>query len=420
MTAILDLHDTSLKIWDGDNVFESPGYVWLDGEELRFGLPALRTQRRTPRLVNTRFWSQLGTAPLTPSLGNARHTADLAHRHLMELHSTAGRPSNLLLAISGSFTRDQLSLLLGIVEHLPFSIEGLVHRSALLASASGLSSGTHIELQLHQTIVTSFETEGNEVTTANSQALPGEGLLALQDRLATAIAAIFVAQTRFDPLRSAEAEQKLYDQLPNALDALQTIGEAHLSINGYDTRIKRDDLSATGAAYVNSLYPLLNQNSPVLLEAPLDRLPGLTTSQPQITTDNSAIVVAARQFYEQLHQRPEHLTLQRRVPKNIDAGVETKWLENSGSLTAAPVSALSPRSPSHWLCAGTAKPISTASLSIHGIHISESEHGVVLLDPVPTKLTINGQIAKAGHLFALGDKFADAQGLQAQMIAIEE
>lgn len=422
MTAILDLHDTSLKIWEGDNIFESPGYAWLDGEELRYGLPALRTQRRTPRLVNTRFWSQLGTAPLSPSLGNARHNADLAHQHLMQLHSIAGRPSSVLLAASGSFTREQLSLLLGIIEHLPFSIEGLVHRSALLASASGLNRGTHIELQLHQTIVTSFETDGDHVTTASSRALPGEGLLALQDRLATAIAAIFVDQTRFDPLRSAEAEQKLYDQLPSALDAIQNIGEAHLSINGYDTRIKRDDLSATGVAYVDSLYPLLNQNSPVLLETPLDRLPGLTTSQPQTIIDNSAIVIAARQFYDQLQQRPEHLTLQRRVPKNIDAGVEIapNGLEKSGSLGGASVAAPAQISPSHWLSAGTAKPITIASLSIHGIHISQSEHGVVLLDPVPIELTINGQIAKAGHLFALGDKFADAQGLQAQMIAIEE
>ena len=290
MTAVLDLHDTALKIWRGDTDIESPGYAWFDGKQLRFGIAALRTQRRTPREVNTRFWSQLGTAPLAPPLGKARHTADLAHDHLQTLYEAANRPDNVLLAVPGSFTREQLSLLLGIVEHLPFSIDGLIHRSALLASASGMGQGLHVELQLHQTLVTQFQVADGHVEAANSQALPGEGLLALQDRLANSIASAFVDQTRFDPLRSADGEQTLYDQLPVFLATLKARGEAHMSINGYDVRVTQEDLANVGAAYATALQPLLNADSPILLESPLDQLPGLVLSRPATDIDNDTIV----------------------------------------------------------------------------------------------------------------------------------
>jgi hypothetical protein len=69
MTALLDLHDSSLRLWHEDTFLESPGYAWHDGNHFRFGLPAMHTQRRTPRDVNTRYWSQLSTQPLSPPPG---------------------------------------------------------------------------------------------------------------------------------------------------------------------------------------------------------------------------------------------------------------------------------------------------------------------------------------------------------------
>ena len=88
MIAIIDLNDVALSLWYHDETLHSPGYVLFDGGSYRFGTPAMRTSRRTPKTVNTRFWSQLNTQPLVPVLGTARHTADLAHSHLAELHST--------------------------------------------------------------------------------------------------------------------------------------------------------------------------------------------------------------------------------------------------------------------------------------------------------------------------------------------
>jgi hypothetical protein len=419
MTAVLDLHDTALKIWRDDTDIESPGYVWFDGKQLRFGLAAVRTQRRTPREVNTRFWSQLGTAPLAPPLGKARHTADLAHEHLQTLYEEANRPDRVLLAVPGSFTREQLSLLLGIVEHLPFSIDGLIHRSALLASASGMGQGLHVELQLHQTLVTQFQVSDGHVAATNSQALPGEGLLALQDRLANSIAGAFVDQTRFDPLRSADGEQTLYDQLPVFLATLKTQGEAHMSINGYDVRVTQEDLASVGTAYANSLQPLLDADSPILLESPLDQLPGLVIDGSAAAIDNGTIVTTTLKFADSLRQAPDALVLQRRVPAESTTAVVASRTESPAPATESQQANSLPR-PTHWVSAGVAKAFTPGALSPQGIQLEQQGTSIILTAPIPQNLNINGQAAEVGHVFTVGDVITDAMGFNAQLIAVEE
>lgn len=419
MTAVLDLHDTALKIWRDDTDIESPGYAWFDGKQLRFGLAALRTQRRTPREVNTRFWSQLGTAPLSPPLGKARHAADLAHEHLQTLYEEANRPDGVLLAVPGSFTREQLSLLLGIVEHLPFSIDGLIHRSALLASASGMSQGLHVELQLHQTLVTQFQVADGHVAATNSQALPGEGLLALQDRLATNIASAFVDQTRFDPLRSADGEQALYDQLPIFLATLKTQGEARMSINGYDARVTEEDLASVGIAYASALQPLLDADAPILLESPLDQLPGLVMDGSAAAIDNGTIVTTTLKFADSLRQAPDALVLQRRVPAESTTAVVVSRTEGPAPATESQQANSLPR-PTHWVSVGIAKSFTPGALSPQGIQLEKQGESIILAAPIPQDLIVNGQAAEIGHVFAVGDVITDAMGFNAQLIAIEE
>ena len=419
MTAVLELHDTALKIWRGDTDIESPGYAWFDGKQFRFGIAALRTQRRTPREVNTRFWSQLGTAPLAPPLGKARHTADLAHEHLQTLYEEANRPDRVLLAVPGSFTREQLSLLLGIVEHLPFSIDGLIHRSALLASASGMGQGLHVELQLHQTLVTQFQVSDGHVEATNSQALPGEGLLALQDRLANSIAGAFVDQTRFDPLRSADGEQTLYDQLPVFLATLKAQGEAHMSINGYDVRVTQEDLACVGAAYATALQPLLDAASPILLESPLDQLPGLVMDGSAAGIDNGAIVTTTLKFADSLRQAPDALVLQRRVPAESTTTSVAPQTKSPAPATESQQSNPPPR-PTHWVSGGIAKAFTPGALSSQGVHLEQRGGSIMLAAPIPQGLIINGKAAEAGHIFTVSDVITDAMGFNAQLIAVEE
>lgn len=413
MTAILDLHDSNLRFWHTDACLESPGYAWFDGSQFRFGLPAMRTQRRTPRAVNTRYWSQLSTQPLSPPLGQARHGADLVHAHLNELHQLASQPQSALLTVPGSMDREALSLLLGIVEHLPFHIAGIVHRSALIGAASGLDRGLHVELQLHQTLITPFSVDGDCVIAASSQVIPGEGMLALQDRLATAIAGSFVAQTRFDPLRSADAEQSLYDALPLALTTLQSQTEAQIAISGYSARITRDDLRGVGTAYSQMLEPLLTGDAPVVLETPLDLLPGLTLSVPHQNTSGAVIANVVSESVSQLLQAPEQLALNRKVPVVHTPGATVKQTLSPNAVTpSAP--------PTHVLIGARALRLDQTTPLSNGSVIQRTEAGVTVSSAASATVFINTELAIAGQLINIGDHLTDETGFSAQFIVVED
>ena len=134
MAALLDILDSELRLWHDGRAVRSPGYALLDGDSYRYGEDARGNARRQPRNVNTRYWWQLGTRPLQPALGPARHTADLVHGHLLALHEEAGRPDELVLAVPESLHKEQLSLLLGIIRACPFDAVGIANRSLLATS----------------------------------------------------------------------------------------------------------------------------------------------------------------------------------------------------------------------------------------------------------------------------------------------
>src|SRR5210317_652587 len=227
--ALLDINDSNLQLWHGPAHLQSPGYALLVDKQYRFGNPARAAARLQPRDINTRYWWQLSTEALQPSLGPARHTGDLVHAHLQDLHREAGQPGEMVLAVSGSMQREQLALLLGIVQQCPFDAVGLVNRSVALGSLYGCGGRLfHLEVQLHQAVIAELAESAGTIELQRTVPLPGCGLLQIQERLVEIIASAFIRQTRFDPRRKAATEQQLYDALPNALRALGQANETNL------------------------------------------------------------------------------------------------------------------------------------------------------------------------------------------------
>ena len=278
--ALLDLTDCNLQLWHGDVHVQSPGYVLLDKGAFVFGHEACGSARIRPRDINTQFWWRLGTEPLQPSLGAARHTGDLAHAHLNDLHAAAGGPNGMLFAVPSSMSREQLSLLLGIVQQCPFKATGLVNRSVALASLhNSHDTVVHLELQLHQAVVNVIPLDNGTRTLERQQTLPGCGLLQLQERLAETIAAAFVRQARFDPRRKANSEQELYDLLPCVLDNLQRQSETTIDVGGHQARIAQSELAPCSerlrAGALNAIGDDL-RHAPVMIEPLTASLPGIT------------------------------------------------------------------------------------------------------------------------------------------------
>ena len=187
--------------------------------------------------------------------------------------------------MSSSLQRDQLALVLGIVQECPFNAVGLVNRSVALASLYGGSGKLyHLEIQLHQAVLSELAESDSNVELQRTTPLPGCGLLQLQERLVEIIAAAFIRQTRFDPRRNADTEQLLYDALPKTLRDLQSDSEANMEIGGYRARVVRSELIVAGNRLFDSAPDAIGVLAPtdrVLLDPLANLLPGLRDRIPQ-------------------------------------------------------------------------------------------------------------------------------------------
>ena len=291
--AILDINDATLSLWaDGKKVLQSPGYALLEGSDYRFGEDARSQARLHPQQINHRFWSQLDMEPLSPRFGPGRHSADLVHAHLLSIHQQGGQPEELIIAAPGSLQHDQLALLLGIVEQCSFSVIGLVDRAvAAVAQSHAEAHNWHVELQLHQALVTGIRCENGTLSRDRVTPIPGSGWLAVQDSLARAIADAFIRQTRFDPRRQAATEQALYDQLPALLSELQGSTEHNMELGGRHARIERSLLAESCEKHYQRISRCLDEKGGQLLLGPgMANLPAVARHLPAAQRVSSAAI----------------------------------------------------------------------------------------------------------------------------------
>ena len=401
--GLLDLNDSNLQLWHQDTRVQSPGYALFQGREYLFGAPARAAARLQPRDINTRYWWQLNTEVLQPALGPARHTGDLVHAHLRQLHEEANKPAEVLLAVSGSMQHQQLALLLGIVQQCPFDAVGLVNRSVALGSLyNGGGRLFHLEIQLHQAVIAELAQHENSVELQRTVALPGCGLLQLQERLVELIAAAFVRQTRFDPRRKASTEQQLYDALPGALRELQASAETNLDINGYQARVNALELRAAGKRLFDSATEsigLLHSDDRVIADPLAALLPGLNTALPNLQIAQSDdIYRALQQHLDRLVQRQQALSFVTALP-----ALNPVAASHEKQVTAAPEPTPSASKPTHLLQDHTAIPLAASGTALGGgWEIFSTEAGWQLRGS-GSPITVNDAAYRDGQIVANGD-----------------
>jgi len=231
--SALELVDAGLQLVSsrGQLSQPSPGVAIIDGDDLVVGIDAECRARLTPRSLHSRFWQELNTAPLgRPFRGHLR-TADLAHAHLQVVWDTAdGGAEELMIAVPGVYSDDQLALLLGIAGALRIPVRGLVDAAVAAAVDREVAPHClHLDLHLHRAVLTELE-HGEEIIRRAVHTEPRVGLLDLRDTWARVIAQTFVRATRFDPLHLASTEQVLYAQLTDLLEALAASASTHARI----------------------------------------------------------------------------------------------------------------------------------------------------------------------------------------------
>ena len=219
--AAIEFNDQSLLIHAEDETrFSEPGFARLTGEGIVTGDEARAVAWREPQHMYNQYWCHLNQTPLANRHRFARHHGDIAFAQLRKLWQQGGSADSLLLLAPGSFTRSQLSLLLGMVQALPAQ-PGLVIDSALAACLDAEGDTLYVDLHMHESVLTVCSPAGGAIRIIDQEIFPGTGISQIHNSVARHISDFLIESYRFDPLHSSSTEQAIYDQIPHWLTRLR-------------------------------------------------------------------------------------------------------------------------------------------------------------------------------------------------------
>jgi len=201
--------------------FSSPGYALIDPPRLEFGVDACAQSRLYPLHTHHQFWHRLDMEPFSRPVAHFRHHADIAFSHLMEVARDTELDGDVIMLVPGSFSRQQLAVVLGLTRQCPFRAVALVDSGLAAAAAVGeipAEGLIHIELQLHQVVLTRLKHEGDEIVRDTVAVVPAAGKVQMMESVLQLMTSAFVQQCRFNPQHNARSEQFLFDCLPAWLD----------------------------------------------------------------------------------------------------------------------------------------------------------------------------------------------------------
>lgn len=248
----INLNDAGIALSDGEQtVYREPGFAYLGSDQLTTGARAFSQSRIDPRRIQHHFWSELDTAPFSDQRFANLSAADLASKQLEDIWAgVSAKPTELVVAVPGYMTPENLGLFLGIADELQLPVVALV--DAAVAATRREYKGAvpvHVDVSLHKATLTRLAQPGM-VQIDRKETLDGAGVYALYDIWLKAIAESFVQQSRFDPLHMAETEQMLLDQMGGWLQqACQADSVAmQLTAGGTTYHAEVESLSLVGAA----------------------------------------------------------------------------------------------------------------------------------------------------------------------------
>jgi len=282
--AIFELIDSGLGFGSTPADWsECPGFAQLKNDTIITGTKAFDCARLDPQNSFNQYWLNLNQAPLSNPSKLVRYNADLAYAQLQQLHQQSNRPAEVLFAVPATITNEQLSLLLGLVQTLPFNAVGLVDSAVATVSQQAVTENTlFIDLQLHQLVCTQLSVS-DTVNRDGIEVFNDVGLKHLMDSCAHFIADQFIKQFRYDPFHSAQGEQQLYNKLTDWITQLHTNPqtEAELNTEKGDFRISllRDELMSHTYVKlqraITSIEELAEQYPNIIISHRLAQLPGL-------------------------------------------------------------------------------------------------------------------------------------------------
>ncbi|MCB1667310.1 MAG: hypothetical protein R3E73_14635 [Porticoccaceae bacterium] len=284
-TTVFELNDTGIYCnGQQGSALISPGYALLTNTGVATGTEAQQRFWLEPQHSYNQFWRQLSLSPLPTVSRYARHHADLAYAQLLQLHRDCGEPEDVIFAVPGSFSNEQLGILLGLAKASPFNVVGLVDAAIAATSQASLAGQLlHLDIQLHQTVITGV-TVDNNLRRSHIEVIPELGLKHFHDKWAQHIANLFIRQYRYDPLHTAAGEQQLNNHLPAWLTALNGLDSTTINMDtpqgNYRLNLVRSELLESSSPLFNRLSnavtKLKTSDAQLLLSHRCAQLPGFS------------------------------------------------------------------------------------------------------------------------------------------------
>lgn len=372
---------------------EVSGVAVLDDDKTRTGNDAADRVRLKPLLAHSNFWRGLSTEELTRPSRLARTTADIAFAQAEELlapHKSDGE--SVLLAVPAGYSREQLPLLLGVINETGVRVAGLVDSALAACSLEPAPARVlHLDLELHQAILTVLEYTGGDrsgLKRSRYEIALRHGVLDLQQTLMQFIAEAFIRKTRFDPLHDASTEQRLVNQVPALLGQLreqeQTVVSMQFGDRPFEVEIERAQVIAALEPHYVELLRLVQgarvagmqiqlRLAPRIAAFPglLDRLGTLRDCEIRLLPQGAAALGTLQN--EAAISRPDSLALVYHLPIARGAASET---------AAQPEATPAPLRPTHLLFQGRAWQISDQPLLI-GWSVDSQRRALVLPSSSP-------------------------------------
>lgn len=325
---VIELNDRGIKVGDESGIIvQSPGFALVVDDKLEVGETAEQQARLQPTNSFNKYWHDLNLEPI--SHGNKfRHYADLAYAQLVHLAEVWEINNDVIFAVPGNFSRQQLAILLGLAQQSPFTTVGVV--DSALAAAVTAAQSEHIvfaDIQLHQVVLTKLAIVNDHLITEGVVQIPGVGNQNFMNLMMQIATDIFIQQCRFNPQHNAESEQQLYNELPKWL--LQDVKEKtlQLELKSASAMHTAKFPRATLISSLNEYYKKINEqisaialdnNTQLLLSKALSELPGFQASLNQncsvAIVEDHLVNAACYQYRDIINSSDEGIHLVTKFP----------------------------------------------------------------------------------------------------------
>jgi len=233
--AAIELDDVALILQADDESppVVDPGVALVRKSGVIVGHDAAMRSRLEPRRLHDRFWHDLSNEGLPKPFPSGVTTADLAYAHLDKAWRKAALgASEVVLAVPGDLSLEELGLVLGLARAADIPVCGLVDLGLAASVDRGIGGqAIHLEVYRHRAVATILEEHDQKLRRIRVLSEESAGFASLFMRWARWIAEQFVSRTRFDPLDRAAGEQELWNRLDGWLAEIRRKGGTRLSFS---------------------------------------------------------------------------------------------------------------------------------------------------------------------------------------------